>query len=48
MKKRIEELRQTDDAQERQRFAEAQNDYMRAEQEKVQKKAKYRDSIISQ
>ncbi|CAF1246249.1 unnamed protein product [Rotaria magnacalcarata] len=45
MKKRIEQMRQTDDEQERQRYQVAQNDYLRAEQEKAEKKARDRSNL---
>ncbi len=40
MKKRIEQMRQTDENEARQRFQEAQNEFAKAEQEKLQQKAK--------
>lgn len=40
MKKRIEEMRQNDEADVRQRYQEAQNEFSKAEQEKLDKKAK--------
>jgi len=40
MKKRIEEMRQHDETEVRQRFQESQNDFYKAEQEKIEKKAK--------
>ncbi len=40
MKKRIEQMRQTDEAEARRRFQESQNDVNKAEQEKLEKKAK--------
>ncbi|CAF3177590.1 unnamed protein product [Rotaria socialis] len=45
MKKRIEQMRHTDDEQERQRYQVAQNDYIRAEQEKAEKKARDRSNV---
>jgi hypothetical protein len=40
MKKRIAQMRQTDEDDVRQRYQEAQNDFTKAEQEKLDKKAK--------
>ncbi len=40
MKKRIEQMRQNDEDDIRQRYQEAQNDVTKAEQEKLEKKAK--------
>ena len=40
MKKRIEQMRQNDEEEVRQRFQEAQNDFNQAEQEKRDKQAK--------
>ncbi|CAF5225305.1 unnamed protein product, partial [Rotaria magnacalcarata] len=39
------QMRQTDDEQERQRYQVAQNDYLRAEQEKAEKKARDRSNL---
>ena len=38
MKKKIEELRQNDEEEVRQRFQDAQNDYHRSEREKQEKR----------
>jgi hypothetical protein len=40
MKKRIEQMRQSDDDEVRQRYQEAQNDFGKADKEKAEKKAK--------
>lgn len=40
MKKRIEQMRQTDDNEDHQRFQEEQAEFYRSEQEKIQKKIK--------
>jgi hypothetical protein len=40
MKKRIEQMRQHDEEDVRQRFQEAENDFTKAEQEKLEKKTK--------
>ena len=40
MKKRIEDMRQTDDKDEHKRFQEEQAEFYRSEQEKIQKKIK--------
>jgi hypothetical protein len=40
MKKRIEQMRQTDEDDVRQRYQDAQNEFHKAEQEKVEKKLK--------
>jgi hypothetical protein len=40
MKKRIEQMRQNDEEDVRQRYQEAHNDFNKAEQEKLEKKAK--------
>ncbi|CAF3548237.1 unnamed protein product [Rotaria sp. Silwood2] len=45
MKRRIEQLHQTDAEEERQRFQVAQNEYNKAEQEKREKRAKDRANL---
>lgn len=40
MKKRIEQLRQNDEEDVRQRYQQAQNEFNKAEQEKLDRKAK--------
>jgi len=41
MKKRIEQMRQTDEEDIRKRYQEAQNEFYKVEQEKIEQKAKY-------
>ena len=38
MKKRIEQMRQTDDSEERQRYQDAQTEFYKSEQEKFEKR----------
>ncbi|CAF3951801.1 unnamed protein product [Rotaria sordida] len=45
MKNRIEQMRQADENDERQRFQEAQNEFYKAEQEKIEKKSKDRANL---
>ncbi|CAF2716727.1 unnamed protein product [Rotaria sp. Silwood2] len=45
MKKRIEQMRQSDENEERQRYQEAQNEFYKAEQEKIEQKAKDRANL---
>lgn len=40
MKKRIEQMRQTDENEDRQRFQDEQAEFYKSEQEKIQKKMK--------
>ncbi len=41
MKKRIEQMRQTDEDNVHQRYQESQNEFFKAEKEKIEQKAKY-------
>jgi hypothetical protein len=41
MKKRIEQMRQTDEDNVHQRYQESQNEFFKAEKEKIEQKTKY-------